>query len=362
MSLFNWKKNLQKLKNLFVVNSFTQDKTFSLSSSRKPYQRKVTLTREYHPTNKEKTELPTESASIQSALAPLFYATINPDFVTRQLKTPCGQVSIFYYQSLVDSQQVQDAIVEPLVTLTEDCNQIAWEDLKDLLTYSHVVTEVYTLEDAAAHISAGRLFIHVEGFAIGLAVKAGTRESRAVESPKTETVIRGSNDAFVEEIRTNLYLLRMRLSIPEFIAEPVEQPHRSQERLYVLYIEGLTSPKLVQEMRRRLKSIDVDMLYSIGNLENYIQGRPLSIFSQAITTERPDRTISHLLEGSVAVMMQGSPQALLMPVTFWSQLHSPEDYYFRWPIGSFARLIRVFALIIAIFFTRYLYCCRQLSS
>ncbi|WP_170270205.1 spore germination protein [Heliorestis acidaminivorans] len=349
MSLLNWKKSLQNFKKLFVVDSSTQGKTFSLSSSRQPYQRKVTLTRKYNPKNKEKRDIPVATKDIQKAIASLFHANKNPDFVNRVLKTSYGQISIFYYQSMIDAQQVQDAVIEPLVSLNAEQEQLSWENLKDLLTYSHVTKEVTTLEDSAVQISAGRVFVHVEGFAIALAVKAGTRESRAVESPKTETVIRGANDSFVEEIRTNLYLLRMRLSIPEFIAEPIEQPHRSQERLYMLYIEGVTSPKLVKEMRRRLQAINVDALHSIGNLEHYVQGRPLSVFSQGITTERPDRTISHLLEGSVAVMMKGSPNALLMPVTLWSQLHSPEDYYFRWPIGTFARVIRLIALIVAIF-------------
>ncbi|MBC9786790.1 spore germination protein, partial [Heliobacterium chlorum] len=170
-------------------------------------------------------------------------------------------------------------------------------------------------------------------------------EGRSIELPQTEISIPGPHDAFVEDVQKNLYLLRTRLADPHFVVEKIHLKGRTKGPLYLAYIKGLTNPKIVREMRRRLKAVNVDMIYNLGQLEQFIQDNSLTVFSQILLTERPDRTISFLMEGSVAVLLEGTPQALIAPVTFFAYIHSPEDIYFRWPFGSFARLLRILSLL-----------------
>ncbi|MTV50803.1 spore germination protein [Heliobacillus mobilis] len=325
-------------------------KTFSLSPSRTVYSNTIPLGRSKVTKRKKSSSLPPEKSDLQKVLAHRFRSRRNPDFIIRSLQTSWGQITIAFYQSLTDSNQIQEFLIGPLVEFTPPADKpLCAKDLKDQLTYCHVVKEVFSFDDTLKSIITGMTFVHIDGYEWGLALDFLGQHGRSVSEPHTETVVQGPYDAFVEDIRINLYLLRTRLATPDFIAENIPAGERESGPINLLYIDGLTNPKVIREIRRRLESIDVDMLYNVGQLEQFIEDRPFSLFSQMITSERPDRTISFLMEGAVAVLLNGSPLALIAPVTLWSQVHSPEDIYYRWPISTFARLLRVIGVLTTIF-------------
>ncbi|MCW2276937.1 spore germination protein [Heliophilum fasciatum] len=338
------------LNDLVTVNRSAGGKGFSLSpSSRPPLRRHLSSNLHQKPMPEKETPLPPATTELQQWLKRTFHVRRNPDFVLRTLHTHWGTVTLAFYSSVTNSLQMQESLIVPLLQYAGSVAAMTPQQLIDTLPCSHLTKTVFTVETALDNIVQGTTFLHVDGMAWALAVDLRDQESRSIEAPQTETVVPGPFDSFVEVAQKNLNLLRMRLAVPGFIAEPLPAGRRGRGPLYLLYIDGLTNPKLVREMRRRLRSLDVDVLLSLGVVEQFIQDRPYSIFSQVLLTERPDRTTAYLLEGSVAVLLEGSPLALIAPITFWSLLQSPEDIYHRWPIGVFARLLRLSALVISLF-------------
>jgi spore germination protein KA len=113
-------------------------------------------------------------------------------------------------------------------------------------------------------------------------------------------------------------------------------------------LKDIANPALVGEVKRRIESLDADYITGDGILEQFIEDNPYSIIPTILTTERPDRTASHIVEGKVAIVVEGTPFAKIAPVTAYSFIHSPEDSFMRWPFGTSLRFIRLFALFVTI--------------
>jgi len=131
---------------------------------------------------------------------------------------------------------------------------------------------------------------------------------------------------------------------PDLVSEILKVGTLSRVDCAVLYVEGLTNPKLVAEVKRRINAIKADHIQDTGVLEQFIEDRPLVLVPQTLSTERPDRMAAFLAEGHVGLLLDGSPFGLIVPVTFWSLLHAAEDHFLRWPFGTFLRIVRVAAL------------------
>lgn len=166
-------------------------------------------------------------------------------------------------------------------------------------------------------------------------------EKRSIEEAANESVIRGSREAFVESIQTNLTLIRRRIRNPKLKTEQMIIGKESKTIVVVTYIEGICSEKIINEMRKRLSYIDIDGVLGSSYLQECIQDTPYSPFPQVQYTERPDTVCGSLLEGRIAVLVDNTPIALLAPVTLPMLLQAAEDYYQSFIFASFIRLVRL---------------------
>ncbi|SDK60131.1 spore germination protein, partial [Aneurinibacillus migulanus] len=123
---------------------------------------------------------------------------------------------------------------------------------------------------------------------------------------------------------------------------------RAKKELIIAYIKDIADPGLVKEVKKRIKKIDIDNVLESGYVEQLIEDNYLSLFPQVQSTERPDRVIGALMEGRVAILLDGTPFALIVPVTFSMLLQSPEDYYERWIPSTLIRLLRFFAALVSL--------------
>lgn len=173
-------------------------------------------------------------------------------------------------------------------------------------------------------------------------------ESRAVEEPETETVVRGPRDGFTENIRENAAHIRRRIRTSRLKSECMKIGVLTKTDVLILYIKGIVNDKVVEEVKKRLSRINTDSILESGYIEEFIEDEPFTPFAQMNATERPDKVAAGLLEGQVAIMVDNTPFVLLVPYTFLQFLGSPEDHYNRYPWATFARLLRFMALIIAL--------------
>src|SRR5699024_3828671 len=124
---------------------------------------------------------------------------------------------------------------------------------------------------------------------------------------------------------------------------------RSKKELVVTYVEGLTHPDLIKEVNRRLETIDMDDAPESGYIEQWLEDSFLSPFPQITNTERPDKVAIALMQGKVAIILDGTPMVLVMPFNIGDALQTPEDYYERWTVGALIRSLRYVAAFVAMF-------------
>lgn len=254
--------------------------------------------------------------------------------------------AVVYTDGLTDTKSVQDFIME---TLIKDVQKI---DLKnkafgDILTASDVqpVTDFDTLFN---RLLSGNTIVLLEGSAQGFSIAMIGFKGRGVTEATGETVIRGPKEGFTESIRTNTSLIRRKIKNPNLWLETRQIGRVTTTDVSIMYINGIVNNKVVEEVRRRLDRIDIDGILESGYVEELIQDSKYSPFPTLYNSERPDVIAVQLLEGKVAIFVDGTPNVLVVPALFISFLHSAEDYYQRADISSLLRILRLIGIFIAL--------------
>jgi spore germination protein KA len=291
----------------------------------------------------------------------LFRLPANKDFIMREFTVatqPPTQALICFLEGLTDKNVVNGHILKSLMLLShldhhlqadgeEGPTQFSIETVIKRLLPGNQVTEQYDFKSVTDAVLSGDSVLLFEGERVGISVETKNPPSRSVAPPLNEKVVQGSHDGFVEPFRINVALVRRRLKDPRVVTEVLSVGTISNSYVAIMYIDGLTAPKLIKEVRRRVESIKVDILNGAGILEAYLEDAPKSLFPGTLTTERPDRTAAYLSEGNVAIIVDNSPFAVICPVTFWSLFQTSEDYYLRYPFPTFLRFIRFLAFLLA---------------
>lgn len=174
-------------------------------------------------------------------------------------------------------------------------------------------------------------------------------EFRAINEPESESVIRGSRVGFIENFKINVSLVRQEIKDPNLRIDTMEVGNHSNQKVAICYIEGIVREDILNEVVRRVNSIDIDFAPDSGFIEQWIEDNILSPFPQILDTERPDRVAYNILKGKVAILVEGTPFALLMPITFGDTLKSIEDYNQRWLISSLLRPLRLISFYMTLF-------------
>ena len=279
-----------------------------------------------------------------------FSTDINPDLITRSFliggETPALLV---YMNGMADDVKINEFILKPLLSFR------APADIKNIVTNGVRIAEVKRQTDlnkATADIMDGVTALFVEGFSECVLLETHGYEKRSIASPENEKVVSGPKESFTESIRTNITLLRRQLHIKDLIVE-LKKTGENNIRLAIVYREGFTDPALVAEVKRRAAGASFSGIMSSGVMEQLIEDRRLSPFPQILSTERPDRACSHIMNGRVCVLVEGSPFALIMPVTLFTLLNSPEDIYMRQPLGTLLRIIRYIGILVSVLLPGY---------
>lgn len=184
-----------------------------------------------------------------------------------------------------------------------------------------------------------------------LLLEASDVKARQISIPEVEYSVVGPKEAFVESLEVNLNLVRKRIPLPTLTVKNLEVGHVSKTNVCVLYIEGIANKENVNTVIQRIKDIDFDFIADSSFITQMITDNSNTPFPLLIDTERPDRVAAILNEGKVAVLVDGSPEAVYGPTTLVEFFSSFEDYFLSWPIASFFRLIRLFAVLFSIFIT-----------
>ena len=280
------------------------------------------------------------------------------DLVKREI--PLGKnedINIYlgYIDVMTDKNFIDNILENLMLELKEidpklkTIKENIFNGIKDSGLTTADLTEEDDFEKAIDAVLAGDTVVFINGFekCIMLSTKGFPR--RGVEGSDTEVVVQGAKDAFTETFRINSVLIRRRIRDTNLKLLQMRIGRRSKTDIGIMYMENLVREEILEEVKKRLKKIDIDAILDSGYIEQFIEDDYLSPFPQMQLTERPDKTAAALLEGRIAIIVDNTPFVIIVPVVLASFYQAAEDYYQRFQIMSFIRIIRYIAGAIAVF-------------
>ncbi|MBP7868544.1 MAG: spore germination protein [Firmicutes bacterium] len=267
----------------------------------------------------------------------------SPDIMVRRIATDASlDAAVINLQGIVDQERIEGVVRAVSSAGVASAPELISELSAHLLRSSHVkaVSSFNELWDA---LSGGLAVVLADGHNQGLACSAQSLKTRPIEEPPTDTTLRGPRQGFIEDLTTNLAILRQWIRTPNLWIEETNLGHLTRTRLVIAYIKGLAGEELLAEVRQRVQRIETDSVLGTGPVEDFIQDTHLSFFPLILRTERPDRVVGNLLEGRVAIMVQNSPFALVAHMDYGMLFQSADDYYEPVPIVFVISVLRVIA-------------------
>ncbi|HBT47423.1 MAG TPA: spore germination protein [Peptococcaceae bacterium] len=265
-----------------------------------------------------------------------------------------ARAAIVYIDGLADKTLIEDTLLRTLQHVPSELAQALvdrsapLDRLLEIIVPMADVDFVEKMADVVNHVLNGDAVLLFEGYRQAMATSTRSWEQRSISEPLTEGVVRGPREGFVENLRTNTALIRRRLKTPDLVVDNLLVGRYSQTNVSLVYLKSLVGPGLLEEIRRRLDRIDVDGILESAYIEEFIEDNPFSPFPQIDHTERPDKVAAALLEGRVALLIDNTPFVLLVPTLFVQFLQASEDYYERYWLASFLRVLRFVILNIAL--------------
>lgn len=170
---------------------------------------------------------------------------------------------------------------------------------------------------------------------------------RAVEKPENEIAVKGARESFVETSAINVSLVRRRLQTDKLKVLEDEIGEETKTKVNIMYVEGVANKDLVQNIRERIKNIKVPSIVSVGDFEEHIIDKKYSIFPQTVVTERPDKVAANLIEGKIAIFLDGFPTVYIAPAVLAMFMQATEEYNINYFVSSFIRALRYICMFVA---------------
>lgn len=266
----------------------------------------------------------------------------------------CRQIKalIITMEGMVDKEGLAQSAVNPLMSF--DFKRKTPQEVFDLVLYSVLascdVAEFSGTEKLISYITSGFTVIAIDGAEGLIAVGAQGFAFRGVTEPESEVVQRGAREGFTEPLRVNMSLIRRRIKDPDLVFEQVTVGEKSKTQLMLCYLKSAVSPKLLNKLRKRLDSCDLETVLASGYLTEYLEDPHTSrLFSGVGISERPDTVCGKLTEGRIAVIVDGTPAVIIVPRLFVEEFQGVDDYSNRTYYAAFVRLLKYFSFFVSVF-------------
>ena len=295
---------------------------------------------------------------------------INSDIKIREftlsLKHKAYSSFLIYIDGMVSAESINNNILKPLflrndIKMKENMKKVQNKMSKkiyyrfNLENYLHsslipqnTVLKEQDFSKIISYINSGFCILFVDNVSNALCIETKGYKGRSIDKPVTETVVKGSHEGFVENLRTNTSLLRKIINNEKLVIEEIEVGSISKTKVAICYMKGITNDDLVSECKYRINNLKLDYLISSGQLEQFIKDNSNCPFPQTISTERPDKASNYLLLGRIVVLVNSSPFAIILPAVLIDFLSSPEDFNLDYNYANFLRVLRIIALFCAL--------------
>ncbi|MBE5742485.1 MAG: spore germination protein [Clostridiales bacterium] len=250
-----------------------------------------------------------------------------------------------YVDSITDKETLGLEVISPLRKLNPEYSVKKLSKCVNLAN----VTVRQTVNDCIDDILAGKTAIFIDGKTSAFTLDLKKFEVRAIAEPPTGLSIKGPRNGFNESIKSNLSLIRRYIKSSDLKVENFSKGRYTKTDISLVYIEGIVKPSLVQKIRKKLEKIDIDGIPDSSYVAKILNERKTSLFKQTGSTERPDVLMERILEGRVAILVDGSPFAITLPYLMLEDLQASEDYYISTYRANLVRSLRIIAILFSIF-------------
>ena len=259
------------------------------------------------------------------------------------------RMHLIYVDGLVNAVQIEDSIVKPITYEWRGTDgRSLWESILCREAHSVDIKREESFDLAIGSVLKGDTAIFVDGYKEALIVSTKKYPLRSISENDSEAGMRGPKDSFNEGFRFSTALIRRRIRDAKLRVEQGTMGQRTRTDYAVIYMEDLANPSLVQEIKDRIDKYDIDGIFDSGMAEHLLEDNWYSPFPVFQATTRPDKVAAGIIEGRVAVVFDNSPEVILAPSNFNMLLQASDDYYNRWAVGTFARILRYIAAFLAI--------------
>lgn len=259
------------------------------------------------------------------------------------------RMHLIYVDGLVNVTQIEDSIIKPITYEWRGTDgRSLWESILCREAHSVDIKREESFDLAIGSVLKGDTAIFVDGYKEALIVSTKKYPLRSISENDSEAGMRGPKDSFNEGFRFSTALIRRRIRDAKLRVEQGTMGQRTRTDYAVIYMEDLANPSLVQEIKDRIDKYDIDGIFDSGMAEHLLEDNWYSPFPVFQATTRPDKVAAGIIEGRVAVVFDNSPEVILAPSNFNMLLQASDDYYNRWAVGTFARILRYVAAFLAI--------------
>jgi len=261
--------------------------------------------------------------------------------------------ALVFINSLVNMEEIHKNVLKPLMydsLLLPYKNNIDFSDIDSIKMNLLSMTDSQkstSFNDILENLLTGATILLVDGSKDALAIIARKWHARSIDEPATEAVVRGPREGFNENANVSIALIRRKIKDSDLCIEKLKIGYKSKTAVFITYLKSVANPKLVDELKMRLNRIKIDAILESGYIEEFIEDTPFSVFPTISNSEKPDKVAAKILEGRVAVFVDGTPFVLCVPMLFIESFQSVEDYYSRPFLASIIRLLRFLSYFIS---------------
>jgi spore germination protein KA len=272
------------------------------------------------------------------------------DFKIDPIKIGEMNACVCYLGTMLDKDALTDKVLNAFHRLSPDPSKLNIELIRDIYFPTVAFEYATNFHKVVWHILNGYAVIMVEGQKKALSLEIGKTPQRSIVEPSTQTIIRGPKEGFVEDINTNISLIRRRIKNPHLKFESYIVGSDTRTTLALGYIDNIMNSDILNEVRNRINKIDLGGIFDSGNIEEFISDKSFTPFPLIYNSERPESVAGHILEGKVAILVDGSPFVLTVPSVLTDFFQSSEDYFQPFLMSSFIRVVRYLSFMVALVF------------
>lgn len=280
---------------------------------------------------------------------------VNSDVIFRDIvirNNPHLKVTLVYVDGLINQDSVSDYVLKPLMQQVEFDNCHTQQEAVNLIINGNVYFTTAKKRDNITKvlddILTGSAALIFDSIKMAATFEAKGFQTRSITEPTGENVIKGAKDSFVETIRINTASCRRKIKSPNLVIEETIVGKQSKTSVAIVYMKNIADKELVQEVKKRLESIEIDRALTSGYIESFIVDNKNSVFPQVLFTERPDKFGTCIADGRVGIIIDGLPVTFIIPATLVMFLQAPEDYAQQYIISSIIRYIRFTAMFVTL--------------